>query len=118
METTFNLVPYYRDLLVKAVPENSSSVGHCVLKGWLHELGNTIGFDSMRLYLYNDKGDNIIINLITQVNDPERLKQRALDAAHTNGLIFKTRQQERSFQYDFVSQIHKTKNQYYVEHST
>lgn len=56
--------------------------------------------------------------IITQVNDPERLKQRALDAAHTNGLIFKTRQQERSFQYDFANQIHKTKNQYYVEHST
>lgn len=62
METTFNLVPYYRDLLVKAVPENSSSVGHCVLKGWLHNLGNTLGFDSMRLFLYNDKGNNIIIN--------------------------------------------------------
>lgn len=56
--------------------------------------------------------------IITQVNDPERVKQRAMDAAQANGRILETRQQKRSFQRDFAKQIHKTKNQYYVEHST
>lgn len=56
--------------------------------------------------------------IITQVNDPERVKQRALDAAKANGLRLETRQQKRSFQRDFAKQIHKTKNQYYMEHST
>lgn len=32
---------YYRELLVKAVPETSSSISQCVLKGWLHEQKNT-----------------------------------------------------------------------------
>lgn len=56
--------------------------------------------------------------IITQVNDPKRVKQRALDAAKADGLILETRQQKRSFQRDFAKQLHRTKNQYYVEHST
>lgn len=33
MEDPINLVPYYRDRLIKAVPENSSSISQCVKGG-------------------------------------------------------------------------------------
>lgn len=49
-----DLVPFYRDLLLRTTPSNSASVSNCVLKGWLHQLGKVLGFDSMRLYLYQD----------------------------------------------------------------
>lgn len=51
----FNIIPYYRELLLRTTPSNSASVANCVLKGWLHNLGNKLGFDSMRLYLYQDE---------------------------------------------------------------
>ena len=40
MEKDYYLVSYSRDLLIRAVPVPSSSVIHCILKGWLHGLGN------------------------------------------------------------------------------
>lgn len=64
MENEVNWISYYRELLIKAVPENSSSISQCVLKGWLHGLGNHLGIDSMRLYLYDDKSNKILIHQI------------------------------------------------------
>ena len=56
--------------------------------------------------------------IIKQVENPERVKERALEAAAENGLMLTTRQMKRSFQRDFAKQLHKTKEQYYQEHST
>ena len=64
MNSDVNLIPYYRDLLIKAVPENSSFIGQCVLKGWLHELGNALGIDSMRIYLNDDRSNKVITHQI------------------------------------------------------
>lgn len=49
-----DLTPFYRDLLLRPTPTDSTSVGNCVLKGWLHTLGNKLNFDSMRIFLYQD----------------------------------------------------------------
>lgn len=53
----FDIIPYYRELLVKAIPENSSTIDQCILKGWFKDLAKTMEIDSMRLYLYDDKND-------------------------------------------------------------
>lgn len=62
VENTNNLVPFYKELLQKAVPENSSSINQCVLKGWLHNLGHYLKMDSIRLYLYDDRSNNVLIH--------------------------------------------------------
>lgn len=64
MDDNVNWIAYYRELLIKAVPENSSSVSQCVLKGWLHGLGNRLGIDSMRIYLYDDKSNKTLIHQV------------------------------------------------------
>lgn len=53
----FDIIPYYRELLVKAIPENSSTIDQCILKGWFKDLAATMEIDGMRLYLYDDKND-------------------------------------------------------------
>ena len=53
----FDIIPYYRELLVKAIPKNSSTIDQCILKGWFKDLAETLEIDSMRLYLYDDKND-------------------------------------------------------------
>lgn len=50
----FNIVPYYRYLLERPVPFNTNCISDCVMKGWLHHLGNELGFSAMRLYLLED----------------------------------------------------------------
>lgn len=60
----FDIIPYYRDLLVKAIPENTSTIDQCILKGWLKHIAETLEIKSMRLYLYDDKKD---INRIYQI---------------------------------------------------
>ena len=64
MENEISLISYYRDLLIRAVPETSSSISHCVLKGWLHRLGNSLGMDAMRVYLYDDRTNKDLIHHI------------------------------------------------------
>ena len=64
MDVEYNLVPYYRELLIKAVPGETSSISQCVLKGWLHELGNALGMEGMRLYLFDDRSNNVFVNQI------------------------------------------------------
>lgn len=64
MEKEYYLVSYYRDLLIRAVPVTSSSVSHCILKGWLHGLGNHLGMDAMRVYLNDDRSNNVLIHHI------------------------------------------------------
>lgn len=49
----FNIIKYYRELLIKAVPA-SSSIDQCVLKSWLSDLGQRLEFDSMRLFMFDD----------------------------------------------------------------
>lgn len=49
-----DIIPFYRDLLLRTTPSNSASVSNCVLKGWFHHLGNMLGFDSMRIFLLQD----------------------------------------------------------------
>ncbi len=61
MEKEFKWISYYRDLLIKAVPENTSSISQCVLKRWLYGLGNYLGFNSMRIYLNDDKSDKLFV---------------------------------------------------------
>ena len=56
--------------------------------------------------------------VLKQVNDPERVKERALEAANENGVVLTTRQQKRAFQRNFAKVLHQKKNEYYVEHST
>ncbi len=69
MENEVNWIVYYRELLIKAVPENSSSISQCVLKGWLHGLGNHLEFDSMRLYLFDDRSNKILIHQVYGDNE-------------------------------------------------
>ena len=64
MDNDINLVPYYRDLLIKAVPESTFSMSKCILRGWLLRLGRSLELDSMRLYLYDDRSNGIIIRQI------------------------------------------------------
>lgn len=64
MEDKVNWIAYYRELLIKAVPENSSSESQCVLKRWLHGLGYRLGIDSMRIYLYDDRSNKTIIHQV------------------------------------------------------
>lgn len=64
MENEINWISYYRELLIKAVPENSSSISQCVLKGWLHGLGNHLGIDSMRIFLYDDRSNKVLIHQV------------------------------------------------------
>lgn len=64
MDKDIHLVPYYRDLLVKAVPESTSSMSKCILRGWLLNLGRSLEMNSMRLYLYDDRSNGIIIRQI------------------------------------------------------
>ena len=69
MEYDVNWIAYYRELLIKAVPENSSSISQCVLKGWLHGLGNHLGIDSMRIYLFDDRSNKILIHQVYGDNE-------------------------------------------------
>lgn len=64
MDNEIKLISYYRDLLIRAVPETSSSISHCVLKGWLHRLGNSLGMAAIRVYLYDDRTNNVLIHHI------------------------------------------------------
>lgn len=50
----YNLIPYYRDLLIKSISTNSVAINNCVLKRWLHSLGLYLGFDGIRLFLVQD----------------------------------------------------------------
>ena len=50
----YDLIKYYRNLLVRAVPSGTTSISQCVLKSLLKNLGKQLEFDSMRLYLYDD----------------------------------------------------------------
>ena len=59
-----NLDSYYRDLLIKPVPETLSSISQCVLKEWLHGLGRHLDIDSMRVYLFDDKSNKVLVNQI------------------------------------------------------
>lgn len=59
-----NLDSYYRELLVRPVPETLSSISQCVLKGWLHGLGRHLGIDSMRVYLFDDKSNKVLVTQI------------------------------------------------------
>lgn len=56
--------------------------------------------------------------ILTQVNNPERVKERALEAAEQSGHILLTRQQRRAHQRAFSKKLHQKKNEFYVEHST
>ena len=56
-----NLVSYYRELLIKPVPEDTTSIGECVLRSWLRGLAKSFEIDSMRLYLYHDRDNNVLI---------------------------------------------------------
>lgn len=56
--------------------------------------------------------------ILTQVNNPERVKERALEAAKQSGIILLTRQQRRAHQRAFSKKLQQTKNEFYVEHST
>lgn len=56
--------------------------------------------------------------ILEEVENSERVKQRALDAAAAGGIVLTTRQQRRAFQRSFADRLHKTKEQYYMEHST
>ena len=69
MEYEINWIAYYRELLIKVVPDNSSSISQCVLKGWLHGLGNHLGFDSMRIYLYDDRSNKRLIHQVYGDNE-------------------------------------------------
>lgn len=69
MENIVNWIAYYRELLIKAVPENSSSISQCVLKGWLHGLGNHLEIDSMRIYLFDDRSNKILIHQVYGDNE-------------------------------------------------
>lgn len=64
MENEISLISYYRDLLIRAVPETSSSIILCVLKGWFHRQGNSLGMDAMRVYLYDDRTNKDLIHHI------------------------------------------------------
>ena len=59
-----SLVSYYNDILVRPVPTSSSSINQCVLKGWLHELGKYLDLDGMRLYLFDDRSNQCIVQQI------------------------------------------------------
>ena len=59
-----NLVAYYKDLLIKAVPAASSSIMQCALSGWLQKLGETPEMDSIRLFLYDDRNNTVIIRQV------------------------------------------------------
>ena len=65
----YNLVSFYRDLLVRPVPEVSSSISHCVLKGWLYELGRYLEIDSLRLYLFDDRSNKVLVHQIYGDNE-------------------------------------------------
>lgn len=69
LEYEVNLTAYYRELLIKAVPENSSSISQCVLKGWLHGLGNHLAIDSMRIYLFDDRSNRILTHQVYGDNE-------------------------------------------------
>ena len=69
MENIVNWIAYYRELLIKAVPENSSSISQCVLKGWLHGLGNHLEIDSMRIYLFDYRSNKILIHQVYGDNE-------------------------------------------------
>ena len=64
MDKDIDLVPYYRDLLVRAVPDATFAMSKCMLRGWLLRLGRFLEMDSMRLYLYDDRSNNTIIRQI------------------------------------------------------
>ena len=56
--------------------------------------------------------------ILTQVEDPERVKERALEAAEESGLVLITPTMKEAFQQDFANELHNTKDKFYQEHST
>lgn len=55
---------------------------------------------------------------LEQVENPERVKERALGAEAERGIELTSRPQRRDFQRKFAACLHKTKEQYYQEHIT
>ena len=56
--------------------------------------------------------------ILKEVEDPERVKERALEAAQEAGIVLDTQEKIEAFQRDFAKALHQTKEKYYVEHST
>lgn len=56
--------------------------------------------------------------ILKEVEDPERVKERALETAKEGGLILDTQVNRENFQREFAKQLHQTKEKFYVEHST
>lgn len=50
-----NLIPFYRELLVRAISTTSPSVSRCVLKSFFIRLAKSLQLTSLRLFLYNDQ---------------------------------------------------------------
>lgn len=50
-----NLIPFYRELLVRPISATSSSVSRCVLKSFFVRLAKSLELTSLRLFLFNDK---------------------------------------------------------------
>lgn len=59
-----DFTPYYKDLLIKAIPASTSSIGQCILRQWLANLGKALGLDSIRLFLFDDRSNNVIIRQV------------------------------------------------------
>ena len=56
--------------------------------------------------------------ILYEVEDPERVKERALEAASEGGVVLNTQEEREAFQRDFARLLHQKKNEYYVVHST
>ena len=54
------LIPFYRDILVRAVPTNSTSPAQCILTKWLRDIAESLQILNMRVYLFNDKNNSIV----------------------------------------------------------
>ena len=91
LDIDVDLVPYYRDLLVKAIPDATSAMSKCMLRGWLLRLGRFLEMDSMRLYLYDDRSNNIIVRQIYGDKDLWRdvdISKLSKENAKYNNLFF------------------------------
>lgn len=62
MDDYFDILSYYKRCLTKVSSESSTfSISQCVLKGWFHGFGKRFGIDNMRLYLYDDRSNKMLV---------------------------------------------------------
>lgn len=62
MDDYLDILSYYKRCLTKVSSESSTfSISQCVLKGWFHGFGKRFGIDNMRLYLYDDRSNKMLV---------------------------------------------------------